>query len=120
MKQVNVMLAGIVLAISGTVHAADLKAGKIAFETKGCVACHGADGVSTLASMYPILAGQHDDYLKHALMAYVRGARNAPPSANIRKNPIMAVQVQNLTPADIDNISAWLATLPSVLSHRRQ
>ncbi|MFV9473853.1 c-type cytochrome [Advenella sp. RU8] len=120
MKQVNVMLSGIVLAMSGVVNAADLQAGKLAFETKGCVACHGADAVTTLASMYPILAGQHDDYLKHALMAYVRGARNAPPSANVRKNPIMTVQVQNLTPEDIDNISAWLATLPSVLSQRRQ
>lgn len=120
MKRVSVMLSGMVLALSGTAHAADLKAGKAAFETKGCVACHGADAATSVAPMYPVLAGQHDDYLKHALMSYVRGVRNAPPSANIRKNPIMAIQVQNLTPEDIDNISAWLATLPSHLSHRRQ
>ena len=119
MKQVNVMLAGVALVISGAAQATDLKAGKVAFETKGCVACHGADGVTTLASMYPILAGQHGDYLKHALLAYARGARNASASANVRKNPIMMVQVQNLTLTDIENISAWLATLPSGLSHRR-
>lgn len=120
MKRISVMLSGIVVAMSGVAQAADLIAGKAAFESKGCVACHGADAATSVAPMYPILAGQHDDYLKHALTAYARGVRNAPDSANVRKNPIMAIQVQNLTPADIDNISAWLATLPSVLSHRRQ
>ncbi|NLY63349.1 MAG: cytochrome c [Alcaligenaceae bacterium] len=120
MKQVSLMLSGMVLAISGVAHAADLVAGKAAFETKGCVACHGADAASSVAPMYPILAGQHEDYLKHALNAYARGARNAPASSNIRKNPIMAVQVQNLSAEDIVNISAWLATLPSDLSNKRQ
>lgn len=49
--------------------------------TKACVECHGADGAKPLLPEYPILAGQHADYLLQALRDYKSGKR---------KNPIMA------------------------------
>jgi cytochrome c553 len=49
--------------------------------TQTCVACHGADGATTVGPEYPVLAGQYADYIVHALREYKSGKR---------KNPIMA------------------------------
>jgi len=40
-----------------------------------CAACHGADGASTTAGTFPILAGQYESYLLHALKDYRSGER---------------------------------------------
>ena len=40
-----------------------------------CVACHGQNGIS-VNPMWPTLAGQHEDYLEHALNAYRDGSRS--------------------------------------------
>ena len=76
-----------------------------------CAACHGADFNKPVDPSYPKLAGQHADYLAHALIAYKRG-----DGANGRSNPIMAGQVKPLSDRDIADISAYLASLPSSLS----
>uniref|UniRef100_UPI003342A199 c-type cytochrome n=1 Tax=Castellaniella defragrans TaxID=75697 RepID=UPI003342A199 len=99
--------------------AADLAAGQADFQKFTCASCHGADARSPLLPEYPILAGQHADYLAHALTAYQRGQRGAPASANTRKNPIMGAMAAQLSATDIDNISAWLASLPSPLAVRK-
>ena len=39
-----------------------------------CVACHGQNGIS-LSPSWPTLAGQHEDYLAHALNQYRDGSR---------------------------------------------
>ena len=49
--------------------------------TGTCVACHGADGANTVADDYPVLAGQHADYIVQALNDYKSGKR---------KNAVMA------------------------------
>jgi cytochrome c553 len=67
--------------------------------TATCVACHGNDGVG-ITPDYPTLAGQHADYLEHALKDYKSGAR---------KNPIMAGFVTALTDEDIDAIAAFFS-----------
>ncbi len=64
-----------------------------------CAGCHGTDGNSQTA-MFPKLAGQHKDYLLHSLKAYKSGKR---------KNPIMAGQVQNLTPTDMADLAAYFS-----------
>ena len=53
------------------------------------------------------------------LRAYKRGASGAPATANIRKNAIMGAMVAQLSDADIANIAAWLASLPSPLAVRK-
>lgn len=110
-----IMLCG----FSGASVGADLEAGKAAFDKFTCASCHGADAKSSTDPSYPILAGQHKDYLKHALKSYARGQAKAPASSNVRQNAIMGAMVASLSSDDIENISAWLATLPSPLAVRK-
>jgi cytochrome c553 len=95
------------IAIAG----GDIKAGKAAATKYNCAACHGSDFNSPIDPTYPKLAGQHQDYLEHALIAYQRGA-NGP---NGRSNAIMNGQAKLLSKADIRNIAAYLNSLPSSL-----
>ena len=73
-----------------------------------CQACHGLDGNSPTPD-YPQLAGQYPDYLAKALRDYKSGAR---------KNPIMAGMAGALTATDIDNVAAYYASQPAVLSRK--
>lgn len=92
---------------AGSAGAADLEAGKKKVQ-EVCAACHNINGVSTVAD-YPKLAGQYPDYLAKALRDYRSGAR---------KNAIMAGFAQPLTDAEIQNIAAYFAAQPNVLSSR--
>ena len=112
------------LALTGTLfaagaQAANLQEGQAVWERLNCASCHGADAVKGVDPSYPALAGQHVDYLEHALTAYQRGARGLPASANIRNNAIMAAFATQLSKQDIQNVSAWLASLPSPLSVKK-
>ncbi|CAM3714311.1 Cytochrome [Bordetella sputigena] len=120
MKRIIVTLAGVLLGMAATASRADdLAAGKAVFDKFNCASCHGADAKTPTDPQYPILAGQHEDYLAHALKAYRRGQSGAPSTANIRKNPIMGAFAAQLSDADISNVSAWLASLPSDLGTRK-
>lgn len=120
MNRITFALAGAVLAVAGaSAQAADLAAGKAVFEKFNCASCHGADAKMATDPSYPVLAGQHADYLAHALKAYRRGQAGAPASANVRKNPIMGSFAAQLSDADIENVAAWLSSLPSDLGVRR-
>jgi len=88
---------------------ADLAAGQ-AKAKEICQACHGLDGNSATAD-YPKLAGQYPDYLAKALRDYQSGRR---------KNPIMAGMAAPLTPKDIENLAAYYAAQPPVLTVHRQ
>lgn len=68
-------------------------------KAQGCIECHGEHGVGEV-DMYPILAGQHESYLYHALRAYQSGARD---------NPIMAGQVEGLSDQDMRDLAAFYA-----------
>lgn len=111
-----VLAAGLFGAQAG---AADLQAGKAVWEKLNCASCHGADAIKGVDPSYPTLAGQHAQYLEHALVSYQRGARGLPASANVRKNAIMAAFATQLSKQDIENVSAWLASLPSPLAVRK-
>lgn len=89
---------------TGTAQAAgDVDAG--AEKAATCVACHGADGISQIAT-YPILAGQYPSYLTHALESYRDGTR---------ENAIMAGFAGALSDQDIADLSAYFASLPGPL-----
>lgn len=66
-----------------------------------CQACHGADGKGTNPT-YPVLAGQHQDYLAQALRDYRDGSR---------KNPIMAGMAAALSDEDIENLAEYYASM---------
>ncbi|WP_323016630.1 cytochrome c [Castellaniella sp.] len=118
MRAFWIALLGCGLMTAGA-QAADLNAGKAAFEKFTCASCHGADAKSPIMPDYPILAGQHQDYLAHALVAYQRGQKGEPASANVRKNAVMGAMAMQLSATDIVNISSWLATLPTPLAVRK-
>jgi len=120
MKHLSLALASLtILTASSLACAADLAAGKAVFEKLNCASCHGADAKSPVDPAYPILAGQHADYLAHALKAYQRGAQNAPSTANVRKNAIMGAFAVQLSPQDIANVTAWLESQPGPLGVRK-
>lgn len=79
-------------------HAADPIAGRE--KAKACAACHGENGISQAAD-FPILAGQHNDYLVRAMNDYKSGAR---------KNAIMAPQSANLSKRDIEDLAAFYSS----------
>jgi len=98
MKKTLFILTAVALGFSLPVHAkGNYEAGKAKSTT--CAGCHGADGVSTVPS-FPKLAGQHRDYLYHALKDYKAGKRT---------NPIMAGQVQTLSDADMLDLAMYFS-----------
>lgn len=121
MKQRHILaLAGLVLSMAaGHATAADVQAGRAVYEKFNCASCHGADAKTSVDPSYPILAGQHEDYLAHALRAYQRGQAGLPSSANVRRNAVMGAFSVQLSTDDINNVAAWLASMPSELGTRR-
>lgn len=86
---------------------------------QACTACHGSN-FSKPIDGYPRLAGQHADYLLAALRAYTVDGN---PSVG-RGNPVMRSQVLQdnggktvpaFTPAELQQVAAYIAALPGEL-----
>jgi cytochrome c553 len=93
-------LIAIVLTVAAPAWSAgDAAAGKAKSVT--CTACHGESGAKPIMPTYPILAGQHADYLAKALHDYQTGGR---------KDPIMAGMAGPLTEQDIADLTAYFAS----------
>ena len=104
------------LALSGQALASGDAANGAALAKKyNCASCHGADFKTPIDPSYPKLAGQHADYLVHALTAYKRGNK----AANGRNNAIMAGMAQPLSDRDMADIAAYLESLPGPLVTKR-
>src|SRR3954470_19899225 len=98
----NLIVVGVLSAmLSQTlpVWADDLEAAKQKAE-QVCAACHGAQGNKPLTPDTPKLAGQHDDYLEHALLEYQSGAR---------QNPVMSGIVKPLSKREIKELAQYFA-----------
>lgn len=90
------------LATLGTDTVAAGGSESVSFEpAQTCVACHGQNGIS-LSPGWPTLAGQHEDYLIHALQQYRDGGR---------KDPVMAPLVADLEDATVKQLAAFFASL---------
>ncbi len=112
----NTLLAAALIAVSCSAFAGgNIEAGKAVAEKSKCASCHSADYNSPTDPTTPKLAGQHKDYLEHALTGYKRGG----DSANGRGNAIMGGQVKTLTAQDVKDVSAYLHSLPGSLVVRR-
>ncbi|HEY4342079.1 MAG TPA: c-type cytochrome [Steroidobacteraceae bacterium] len=66
-----------------------------------CAACHGATGISVVPN-YPILAGQHADYLKREIAEYKDGGR---------KNPIMVGMAATIKDSDVDALADYFSKM---------
>lgn len=65
-----------------------------------CVACHGADGNSSVP-LQPSLAQQHPSYIHKQMMEFKSG---------VRQDPIMQGFAAAMSEEDSRNIAGWLAT----------
>ena len=88
------LVTALTLAATPTT-AADIAAGRS--KAAQCAACHGANGMATLAEA-PNLAGQNEIYLAKALHDFKSGAR---------KNQMMSLMAAGLSDADIENLAAY-------------
>jgi cytochrome c553 len=106
MKRISAPLVLATLLVAGPAFAkGDVDAGKQ--KAAPCTACHSADGNASIDPQYPRLAGQYADYLAKALHEYKQGER---------KNPIMAGFATTLSDKDIEDLSAYFASLPGKLT----
>ena len=74
-----------------------------------CAACHGQNGIS-MAPNWPTLAGQHEDYLVHALTQYRDGARN---------DVVMMPLAANLSDRDIELLAEYYSRLDGLETTRK-
>lgn len=81
-----------------------------------CASCHGANFNKPIDASYPKVAGQHADYLFHALKAY---RTEGNPNLG-RANAIMAAQVKQFTPRELKAMAEYIASLPGELQTVRQ
>ncbi|NMM05758.1 cytochrome c [Polaromonas sp.] len=91
------------MAIAGAATAADVNAGKT--KSAVCAVCHGVQGLSTLPNA-PNLAGQPQIYLAEQLKNYRSGKRT---------HEVMSVIAKPLSDQEIEDLSAWYASLQIVL-----
>jgi cytochrome c553 len=82
----------------------DVAAG--AEKAKTCAACHGEGGAKPIQPDYPILAGQHEDYLIATLKQYKSGKR---------KNEVMKGFAAALSEKDMRDLAAYFSKQPSPL-----
>lgn len=76
-----------------------------------CASCHGANYSAPIDGSYPLLAGQHADYLYVALKSY-QVEKN--PQVG-RANAIMRSQVAAFTHAELKAMAEYLGSLPGNL-----
>jgi cytochrome c553 len=73
--------------------------GKAPAAAQLCQSCHGTNGEGA-KGLGPIIAGQHADYLEHALLSYKSGAR---------KNALMSTVIPQLKAEDYEALARYFA-----------
>ena len=80
---------------------ADVAQGKSTYAARGCIGCHGAGGVSTVAAN-PSLKGRDGDFIRQNLTDFRSGSR---------KNPVMNAMAAGLSDADIEHLADYIDSL---------
>jgi cytochrome c553 len=109
----NRLAAMAVAALAGMVVVQGARADANAGREKSkqvCAACHGEAGDKPLQPDYPILAGQHADFLFKAMRDYKSGQR---------KNAVMAGMAQPLTRKEMQDLAEWFASQKGPLHVKR-
>ncbi len=100
MRFVSALCFTLALFVGGVAQA-DVATGKSTYAARGCIGCHGAGGVSTVASN-PSLKGRDGDFIRKNLTDFRNGAR---PS------PVMNAMAAGLKDADIENLANYINSL---------
>lgn len=121
LKAVSFVLGAVAIGATAlSASAADIAAGKALVEKGGCVACHGKDMNAPISPDYPKLAGQHPDYLYHALASYqvsgnpLVGRTNAIMAGQVNSNPAVTDKQgkpRPFTRAELQDIAAYIGSL---------
>ena len=103
------IVAGLALGLfaTGALAAGDPAAGKL--KAAVCSACHGADG-NSVEPVWPKLAGQGAPYQMRQILAIRSEHGRANPEA-----ATMVPMIVNLSDQDLEDISAWFATVTSTV-----
>lgn len=80
---------------------ADAISGQSTYASRGCIGCHGAGGVSVVAT-YPSLKGQSADFIRRNLTDFRSGAR---------KNNVMNAMAAGLSDDEIYNLGSYIGSL---------
>ena len=97
----------VLVSVPFVAHGGNAGKGETLVTEKGCNACHGVDGNSTVPT-FPILAGQYEDYLVQAMQQYRSGDR---------VNPLMQGMGGGLTDKEIADLAAWFSSQESKLQY---
>lgn len=79
--------------------------GAALYMAKGCMACHGADGKTTILDTYPKITGQSVEYTLAQMKDIKTGVRSNGQSM------VMKGIVAGVSDEDLKTISEWLAEL---------
>lgn len=77
--------------------------GKELYKSKNCMICHGPDGNSPTAPMYPKLGGKEASYLAKKMKDIKSGAYTSALT------PMMKSTIDQVSEEEIDHIAQWLA-----------
>ena len=94
-------VAAYLASIGGDTVAAGGTQGASFDKAAACTACHGQNGISVNAA-WPTLAGQHEDYLAHALQQYRDGTRG---------DPVMGAQAALVAEEDVARLARYFSRL---------
>lgn len=129
LKTLSFAIGALVLGASAVpASAADIAAGKALVEKGACVACHGAGLNAPISPDYPKLAGQHADYVYHALLSYqvtgspLVGRSNAIMAGQVNSNPAVTgkdSKPRPFTRKELKDIAAYIESLPGDLVTRK-
>ncbi len=124
MKKISLGLGALVFGVAVSAQAADLQKGKQLVDKGGCVSCHGPGLNAPISPDYPKLAGQHGDYLYHALLGYqtsgnpLVGRSNAIMAGQVNANPAFLGadgKPRPFTRAELQDMAAYIESLPGSL-----
>lgn len=94
-------VAAYLASIGGETVAAGGTQGASFDKAAACTACHGNNGISVNAA-WPTLAGQHEEYLVHALEQYRSGERS---------DPVMGAQAAQVAAEDVAKLAHYFSRL---------
>ena len=80
---------------------ADSAAGQTASASRGCIGCHGAGGISVVAT-FPSRKGKSADYIRQTLTEFRSGAR---------QNAVMNAMAAGLSDDEIYNLGSYIGGL---------
>ena len=100
MKNVLALCFSLALIFNAVVKA-DVASGQSTYAARGCIGCHGAGGVSVVAT-YPSLKGRDRDFIRKNLTDFRNGAR---------KSAVMNAMAAGLKDTDINNLADYINSL---------